>query len=157
MDRSSAHVFRNAVAITTVFLLLDRGTKIVFAKNDFSFFLFHPAFLRFVHHENHGIIANIPIPQIIIILVTFFLLLIVLGLLVRAVHQKKMRAVSFLSLLCAGALGNFWDRVAHGVVFDWILVFNRSAINIADICIIVGLIGFLLQKEHAPQSVDTTH
>ena len=47
-----------------------------------------------------------------------------------------------LSLITAGALGNFVDRLFRGYVVDMIDVnfFNYPVFNFADICIVVGCV-----------------
>ncbi|MCR4278369.1 MAG: signal peptidase II [bacterium] len=157
MEYQTTRLIRNAVAITTVFLFLDRVTKTFFSNQTYDIFIFHPSFIRFIQHRNFGIIANIAVPQSAIILITLFFIGIVLILLFRAIADYKRSLVYSLAILLAGALGNVWDRIFHGFVFDWILLFNRSAINIADVLIITGLIGFLFQNKKDTPPIDTTH
>jgi len=133
----------HTVVITTVFLFADRFTKQLFRTNDFQTTFLNPRILRFVQHENYGIIANIPIPRVVTIVITIFFLALILRLLARSVENGAGREVVFLSILLAGAIGNLWDRIVQGYVFDWILLFGKSAINFADIFIVVGLFGFL--------------
>ena len=96
-----------------------------------------------VHHQNYGIIANIPIPQWITILATLAIIVYI----TMQFLKEKNTSIHFIlayGLLIGGALGNLIDRIYLGYVFDWILIFGRSAINIADISITIGIIFYLI-------------
>lgn len=99
--------------------------------------------LTWTHHRNMGITANIPVPLPLILAFTLF----VLGYAVKELRQAILREdwikALLLGLLIGGACGNLFDRVYYGHVRDWILLFGRSAMNVADFCILIGLIGLL--------------
>jgi signal peptidase II len=46
-------------------------------------------------------------------------------------------------LLLGGALGNLIDRAAEGAVIDWIDPVAWPAFNIADACIVIGVVALL--------------
>jgi len=66
-------------------------------------------------------------------------------------------AVAF-SLIMGGALGNLWDRVVHGRVVDFLLVYvgkyEWPVFNLADSCIVIGagLLALSILAHPAPQS-----
>jgi signal peptidase II len=97
-----------------------------------------PDVVALTHHQNHGVIANVPIPQVIIVAITIIILLLIIRTLIAEIRLGKMRSAAALGILLGGALGNLFDRITTGFVFDWILLFNRSVVNIADIAIIIG-------------------
>jgi len=72
------------------------------------------------------------------------ILLVVIGL-VRTMRNDDLRIALALCLILAGAIGNLWDRFAWGYVFDWILIGGTSIVNIADICIAVGILWYLFE------------
>lgn len=132
----------------------DRFTKDLMQKQPAERGLsFMSRILTTTQHQNYGIIANIPIPQSIIILFTLLSLIILGTLFVRSYRRNELSASFALALTITGALGNLWDRVAWGYVFDWILLFNRSVLNIADILIASGLLlyVFVSRSEHSPR------
>lgn len=103
--------------------------------------------LDLVSHHNFGIVANVPLPQPVTIFLTFIVMgLILLGI-QKASREKDNRSAIALGLIFAGALGNLFDRVMQGYVFDWILLFSRSAINLSDISIVAGTLWYLLRQE----------
>lgn len=95
-----------------------------------------------VHHQNEGLVANLPVPMPVIFVITVVVLALVLWMLWAAIQRGNAFGAGALGILIGGALGNFTDRLLLGYVFDWILLFSRSAINIADICILFGALGY---------------
>ncbi|HEX2160724.1 MAG TPA: signal peptidase II [Thermoleophilaceae bacterium] len=53
-------------------------------------------------------------------------------------------------LLLGGALGNLIDRIAEGAVIDFIDPIAWPAFNVADACIVVGVLGLLYVVELGP-------
>ena len=98
---------------------------------------------------------------------TFFIalscvaLLVVLVLLVRHKRADAWRDVS-LALLLAGILGNLTDRLLHGHVIDFLLVYLHipganpwPAFNVADSCICIAVVCFIIHsflEKKAPAS-----
>lgn len=101
-----------------------------------------PGVLEFTQHTNYGLIANIPVPQILILLITIGLTCILIFTLYKHI-KKNSPGIVALSCIVGGALGNIFDRISHGYVFDWILIFHTSIINIADIAILIGIFLYL--------------
>ena len=83
-------------------------------------------------------------------------LLVVVTLLVRRRATDPWRDIS-LALLLAGILGNLTDRLIHGHVIDFLL-FNLHvpkadpwpAFNVADSCISIAVICFLIHSIRSP-------
>jgi signal peptidase II len=105
-----------------------------------------PHVLETVQHQNYGIIGNIPIPQPIIIALTLFVVLFVAFGIMRAAECLKLRTAVALALLLGGALGNLYDRLVFGYVIDWLLLFGRSAVNMADAFIAAGAMWYLAEE-----------
>jgi signal peptidase II len=96
---------------------------------------------------------------------TFFIvlsciaLLLVATLLLRRRSHDPLRDVS-LALLLAGIVGNLTDRLLHGHVIDFLL-FNLHvpfadpwpAFNVADSCICIAVICFLIHSFKKPRTV----
>lgn len=106
-----------------------------------------PHALGFIQHKNYGIVANIPIPFWLIILISCLIFLVINVVLVISIRRKNTSRIIALSLILAGAVGNFYDRITFHYVRDWIHILNWSVINIADIAIFVGIVLLLFMKE----------
>ncbi|MDF1497363.1 MAG: signal peptidase II [Patescibacteria group bacterium] len=104
---------------------------------------FIPGVLAITKHENYGLIGNAPIPYPIIIGLTIVALIVLFYGMKTSYKQNRFFEFLALSYVSGGALGNFIDRIMNGYVFDWILLFNTSIINIADVAITLGIIGYV--------------
>lgn len=125
---------RILLGCVVLFALIDAGMKIIAFHQDLP----HVS-LRFIHltyFANPGIAFSIPLARNITLAVTGIVLICFFFLLVRVRH-----ACIRIALLSAilGALSNFVDRFITGYTTDYIVFFSRSAINIADILIVVGI------------------
>lgn len=138
---------RRAAWIICIFIglvALDRTVKLALISSPAIAGAFAlPGVIGLIHHENHGIIANLPVPQPLIILVTIGIIGLILVGLLRAFRRNDVHESQALTVILAGAVGNLWDRLQYGYVFDWLLLFGRSAVNIADGCIAIGAIWYL--------------
>ena len=54
-------------------------------------------------------------------------------------------------LLLGGAVGNLIDRAVEGAVIDWIDPVAWPAFNVADACIVVGVVALLWVVEGRPK------
>jgi lipoprotein signal peptidase len=90
-------------------------------------------------YQNTGAIGSLPIHISILILFTSALLVLIAYL---RLNTQSTKAKIGLELLFFGGFVNLIDRIVHGFTTDYILIAERSVLNIADILIFLG-IGFL--------------
>lgn len=145
--------FMGPLGLVGGIFVLDRFTKLwrfTLAPEAFPL----PGIIELSHHINRGLIANIAVPPILIII---FTVIIALGLFFFLLTHASRRLPDTYALACilGGALGNIYDRIVFSFVFDWILIFRVSLINIADIAITFGVLWyiFLLREQ---QKLDDT-
>ena len=73
----------------------------------------------------------------------------------RLPAHEKINAVA-LALIIGGAVGNLIDRIAHGHVIDFLLVYYQQwffpAFNVADSAISIGVVLILLSLFHSAPS-----
>lgn len=95
------------------------------------------------YFENPGIAFSLPVPNLVIVLLTP---LIIFGLFVWILRNPKMPNKQYLSLslIIAGAISNFIDRMMLGITVDYLRIYT-SIINLADIMIVTGVIILLLK------------
>ncbi len=101
---------------------------------DFAYYIWKP-WLGWELFLNNGIAFSLPFPNWLIILITPVLLL----LLIAWAKEKKRSSVFYfgISLIVAGAISNFADRVLWGATIDYLRVLT-GVINLADVGIVVG-------------------
>jgi signal peptidase II len=117
-----------------------------------GFFIWH--FFEFGLYKNEGIAFGIKIPQelfyILVAVVVFF----IFKKFEKEIKEKNNLVIISLILVGVGAVSNIIDRIFRGYVIDYLHFFGISAINVADMAIIVG-IGLLILKElHLLDKVD---
>ncbi len=99
--------------------------------------------INFAVHKNWGLAFDIPFRHELILLIS-----VVIGYVLIRIAYKYITnhpKISFASILILiGALGNVYDRVAYGFTVDYIIFFSRSALNLSDLMIILGVILLLL-------------
>ncbi|MFH1172920.1 MAG: signal peptidase II, partial [bacterium] len=54
--------------------------------------------------------------------------------------------IFWLGLLIVGALGNLTDRLLYGAVIDIIEIPGWSILNLADLMVVAGIIGWLVKN-----------
>ena len=151
LPRSSATTRLLYLAISAGIFLLDRWTKWLVSQRVslFESVTVVPGFFKITHLRNKGaafsLFADAPAAWRLATLVIFSLvaMLIVLVLLVKTSNRFSLQGAA-LALILGGAVGNLWDRVMHGWVTDFLLVYYRQwewpAFNVADSAICVGAV-----------------
>jgi signal peptidase II len=124
-------------------------------------FTFVQGWIQQVVHRNYGITANVPLPTALTVTITVIALGFVVVIAHFSLQDRAYWRAFFLAMLFGGALGNLVDRLMFGYVRDWFLLFNRSAMNLADFAILIGLLGayFISHQAKAqpvPQTPQTT-
>jgi signal peptidase II len=81
----------------------------------------------------------------------------VAGLMIWMANSLTRLASLSLGLIIGGALGNLTDRVVHGAVADFFHFhyagFSWYIFNIADVAIVAGVIGLILDWMRQPREV----
>jgi len=93
-------------------------------------------------HKNFGIAFNMPMNMTLVIVLTI-LLGIVFGLIIHRTYKTAPRIASGSILVLAGALGNLFDRIIYGFTVDYLIFFTRSAINLSDVLIVIGIVWLI--------------
>lgn len=102
--------------------------------------LFQNGVIDLLFFKNTGIAFSLPVPP----LVSASISLILIGYFgwCFAKDTRSREGIAALSIVI-GSLSNLYDRIAHGFVIDYLLLFGRSAINIADLLILLGIFFFI--------------
>lgn len=107
--------------------------------------------LYVTRHRNYGVLFDIPLPPAFTISLSICAVLFVFWFFLQRI-RSDWRAAFGIGLLIGGALGNLYDRIILGFVRDWILFFERSAFNFADIAIAMGLFILLWRMRRPNKS-----
>lgn len=129
------------LAISFTLFLLDRLLKIIAFKAPEGGVFLISKFLRFELHKNFGIIANLPLPRLLVIVLSIIFIAFFIWI---GAPAKKSRIKFAAGLVIAGATSNLIDRLTYGFVVDYISILGISFTNLADLMIWLGIIILLL-------------
>ncbi len=138
-------------AISGLFLLLDQLLKYIARTNpENTWYLIKP-WVGWEYFENPGIAFSLPVPNLLILLITPLILFFLL----RTLLNKRTLTITViysLSLIIGGAISNFIDRVLFGITVDYLRLFT-SVFNLADLMILTGtiLILFATKRPSLPK------
>ena len=83
-----------------------------------------------------------------------------IGWLVRNASKSPVLQNTAFAMIAGGAIGNMIDRLNQGYVVDFILFhigrWHFPAFNVADSCITIGLILFLIETYHSSKQAEKT-
>ena len=102
-----------------------------------------PKILSLTYVENIGAAFGIFGERIILIGVNIVIIFVIVKLLTSKKYQFVKSAKFGMSLVLAGGIGNLIDRIFRGYVIDYLDItqlFNYPVFNIADICIVLGVV-----------------
>jgi len=101
-------------------------------------------FFRLEHVQNPGIAFGWLDGHSFLIAMVSFMIVVLLVIAALAVRNNS-RLVWPMAFLVAGSAGNLIDRVANGSVTDFLHFEYWPAFNLADMCIVFGVMLLLLQ------------
>ena len=81
-----------------------------------------------------------------------------IGWLVRNASKSPVLQNTAFAMIAGGAIGNLIDRLNQGYVVDFILIhigqWHFPAFNVADSCITIGLILFLIETYYSSKQAE---
>ena len=131
--------FKNFL-IGIVIIIIDQLSKNLIIDKNISII---SKFLEFNYTQNTGGAFGVGKINYIIIISIFIIIGIIAFLIIE--NKKNTNYISFIILL-SGSISNLIDRIFRGFVIDFIDInlFNFPNFNIADICIILGVIFIVI-------------
>ncbi|MGY3481178.1 MULTISPECIES: signal peptidase II [Staphylococcus] len=135
-----------SIFITIVILILDQITKFIITKTmqiGDSFEVI-PNFLSITSHRNNGAAWGILSGKMVFFyIITVIILIILIVFFIKEAKHNLLMQIA-ISMLFAGALGNFIDRVLNGEVVDfvdtYIFSYNFPIFNVADSSLTIGVV-----------------
>ncbi len=123
-----------------IIIIIDQLSKLYIIDRHITII---PNFFEFNYTENPG--GAFGIGNFNLVLITS--ILIVVGIIIFLIkHHKNITNYIPFILIISGSMGNIFDRIFRGYVIDFIDVniFNFPNFNIADICIVIGVVILVL-------------
>lgn len=133
-------------------MIKNAGLRTLPTDSDLS----NPGLVAFAVHKNYGVAFDIPFRHAIVVGLTVVILAFLLK--IAAEHWKKSPQVTAAACMVVfGATGNLIDRLLYGFTVDYIILFGRSAINLSDILIVLGVFTLLLSGKYLRRAPESSH
>ena len=104
-------------------------------------------FVEFVLFKNSGIAFSLPLSDVVF----WALALPVFGLLLYVFLASALKGNAFVSgalfFILLGAVSNLGDRLFYQATIDYMLIVNRSAVNIADGMIVGSVLALIFKRK----------
>lgn len=150
MTEKKSFFYTISAFIFAICLLLDQWTKylaVTFLKGQEALVLI-PGVLELRYLENQGAaFGMLQNQQWFFIILTIVFLVAALWMLRRIPKTGRfLPLILTIAFLCAGAVGNFIDRIVHRYVVDFIYfsLIDFPIFNVADICVTVSVIALVI-------------
>jgi lipoprotein signal peptidase len=125
--------------------LLDRLLKRVALSGYEKEFV--PGALTFDLFKNTGIAFSLPFKGPLVWILSVGILAAVSLMAAREFRAKRHEMAGAFGLFIFGACSNLFDRVVYGYTVDYLIFFQRSAVNVADGMIVAGALWLLLRGQ----------
>lgn len=109
-----------------------------------------PGILTLVRFQNFVAPASLPVPNIWLIFLGAAALFFIVAIAIPELRRAHRPALLGLALIIGGGISNLLDRIRLGAVRDVFLFLNLSAVNLADILLVIGLVVLLRQSWRRP-------
>lgn len=143
---------KKIIIISGVLLILDIVIKLLVSNliNLNSSIVLINNFLSLTYVRNIGAAWSIlEGKQILLIVISMLFLILFMFYIGRRECYTKLEIISY-SMIISGTLGNMIDRIIYGYVIDYIdiliLGYNFPIFNLADTCIVIGIMLLLILK-----------
>lgn len=148
MQATVFSLFFRTLGIPSVFFVFDRLLKwctihsLLPQKTACSLL---PKWFSLAQYKNMGIAFSIPLPHPLTLFLSVVILFFLLFFVIQGYYKKQdTTQIFFTSLIFFGAFSNFIDRAQYSFVVDYIqLPLFWWIFNIADIMIVLGIIGLI--------------
>lgn len=136
------------IVIILSILILDQIVKAIMLNQENEIIIFQ-GILKLNYRENTGNVLGIMNGNILSVIVTDILILtILIRFLIRQIENMNLMPKISISLIIAGGLSNFVDKIVRGKVIEYIdisdLINKFPILNISDIFIIIGFVIFAI-------------
>lgn len=98
--------------------------------------------IGFSYHCNPGIAFSLPIPDLVILILTSVLMLMLIYFFIK--KRDSIGSSLSLGLIFIGAFSNFLDRIKYSCVVDFISLPILPVFNLADIMIVGGCLMIII-------------
>lgn len=137
------HRERVWVAVFLALFLIDRLLKRVALSGVGAEFV--PGVASFELFRNPGIAFSLPFSGPLVWILSVGILAAVSLMAAKEFRARRYGLAGAFGLFVFGACSNLFDRVTYGFTVDYLILFGRSAVNLADGMIVAGALWLVLK------------
>ena len=126
--------------LIAIFTIIDQVIKYFIVQNK-PFHKVIPGIIEIVYSENTGTVFGIASDNNTVFLVISLVVLAFFCWVVFSISKKYEMQRPLCECVIAGGIGNIIDRIVRGFVVDYLYIKPFGVCNLADILIVVGIIG----------------
>jgi len=119
----------------------DPGTELIPGIVDFKFF------------ANEGIAFSLPVSGPLLWILSGMIIVFFSGWAWSGIKKRHVRTTFSYVFFILGAVSNLVDRITYGYTTDYLIFFDRSAVNLADAMILLGALMLISTKNNAQKDV----
>jgi signal peptidase II len=137
-------IFKISLVIILLVILIDQTSKIllsIFVTEDIHLI---SDLIVITKVENKGIAFGLNKQNLVNIFLSLVIIILIIKYMIDQKANLNVKTVVFLDLILAGGISNLLDRIFKGAVFDFIKIEDFPVFNIADCCIVIGWLLFLI-------------
>lgn len=108
---------------------------------------FAPGVLKFELFRNSGIAFSLPLEGPLVWILSVGILAGISLMAAKEFRAKRYALAGAFGLFVFGACSNLFDRVVYGFTVDYLIFFERSAVNVADGMIVAGALWLLMKGQ----------
>jgi lipoprotein signal peptidase len=105
---------------------------------------------------NRGIAFSLPLPPLAYWPLAAIALGFLIWVLVSGLRERDHWRTAWVIAILAGAASNLFDRLVFGATVDYLIFFDISALNLADVLIVAGIVALLVNLSRRPKDAPAT-
>ena len=122
-----------------IILIVDQLLKYYIYTNKINIILI-PKWLEITYAENTGTVFGIAQGSNIILIITSLIIITAILFFIFKTTEKYSKKRKIWQLILAGGISNLIDRIFRGYVIDYVSLRFFGICNVADFCIVIGVI-----------------
>ena len=137
-------IFKIVIIVSLIMIIIDQASKILINNLVNEDIKVIPEIFTITKLENEGIAFGLNKQNLGNIGLCLLVLIVVINYIIAQKDRMTNFIVIYLSFIIAGGISNLIDRIFKGAVFDFIKIGNFPVFNIADCCVVIGWLLFLI-------------
>ena len=138
-------ILKVILIVGLIIISIDQISKLLINQLIIDDFVIIPGnVFEIVKAENQGMAFGMNKHNLVNIIISVIVLVVIINYIFVQKEKMTKSVILYLSFIISGGMSNLIDRIIKGAVFDFIKIGDFPIFNIADICIVVGWLLFVV-------------